>query len=273
MPVIQAYPNGLTMGTGNPAPTGGKRSAVVGWSRSAVRRHTEFLYSVQTDQLHGYGYAVTLTVRDLPESAEEWAKAREAWIQSLRRLPGFIRLHWLTEWQRRGVPHMHCAVYFEEEQEFPLIPVVLWLMNCNRRGWQAKPESQDIKPIDGPVGWLKYLSKHASRGVKHYQRMGKPDSWEKTGRLWGKVGDWPTVEPIRANLTRQEGFRFRRLVRSYLVAQARSAGDFKRVAYLRRILKNPDRVISQVRGVSDWVPESVFYNLVAAIEQVDDREA
>lgn len=262
MPVIQAYPNGLTMGQGNPNPSGGLRTEISGWTSSAVRRHTRFLYSVDTPKLSGHGYAITLTIRDLPPSAEDWKNAREAWLVRLRRLPGFIRLHWVTEWQKRGVPHMHCAVYFEDPLEIKELPTLLWVMVCQKRGWNALPKAQDSKPIDGAAGWLKYLSKHASRGVRHYQRMGKPEGWEKTGRLWGKIGDWPTEEPIRAELTRQEGFRFRRLVKSYLVAEARSAGDFKRVAYLRRLLKNPDRVISQVRGLSDWVPERVFYSLV-----------
>lgn len=270
LPVIQAYPNGLTMGTGNPAPTGGKRATINGWSTSAVRRHTRFLYSVDTSQLSGHGYALTLTVRDLPESAEEWAKARDAWIDRLRRLDGFIRLHWLTEWQKRGVPHMHCAVYFEESLPSKDLPTLLWTMVCENRGWTAAGGSQDSKPIDGVTGWLKYLSKHASRGVKHYQRMGKPESWEKSGRLWGKVGAWPVQEPIRAELTREQGFRFRRLVRSYVIAQARAAGDWKRLAYLRRLLKNNDRVISQVRGVSDWISQPVFLALVDQIEDLPE---
>lgn len=266
MPVVQAYPNGLTMGHGNPTPSGGLRTEINGWTTSAVRRHTRFLYSVDTPKLTGHGYALTLTVKDLPPSAEDWKKAREAWIVRLRRLPGFIRLHWVTEWQRRGVPHMHCAVYFEKPLEIKELPTLLWILVCEKRGWTASMRSQDSKPIDGAAGWLKYLSKHASRGVKHYQRMGKPEGWEKTGRLWGKIGDWPVELPIRAELTSSQGFRFRRLVRSYLISQARTSGDWKRVSYLRRILKNNDRVISQVRGLSDWVPESVFYNLVECLD-------
>lgn len=265
MPVIQSYPNGLTMGTGNPSPTGGPRSVISGWSPSAVRRHTRWLYSVQVPALHGSGYSLTLTVRDLPPSAEDWKKAREAWLAMVRKVPGFIRLHWLTEWQRRGVPHMHCAVYFNEDIPKEVL-TILWVQVCANRGWAVKYDAQDVKEIDGPLGWLQYLSKHASRGVKHYQRMGKPESWEKTGRLWGKIGDWPVQEqPIRAELTKDEGFRFRRLVRSYLIAQARSENDWKRVSYLRRILKNNDRVISQVRGVSQWIPERVFLLLVNSV--------
>ena len=259
------------MGTGNPAPVGGKRAIINGWSVSAVRRHTRFLYSVDTSQLSGQGYALTLTVRDLPESADEWAKAREAWIDRLRRLPGFIRLHWLTEWQKRGVPHMHCAAYFEDPLPSKDLPTLLWTMVCENRGWTAAGASQDSKPIDGATGWLKYLSKHAARGVKHYQRMGKPESWKKSGRLWGKVGDWPVQEPIRAELTRAQGFRFRRLAKAYVVAQAREKKQWESVSYLRRMFKNSDRVISQVRGISEWIPDHVFLALVDLVEDLPEN--
>lgn len=267
MPVIQAYPNGLTMGTGGGNATPPKRGKINGWTPGAVRRHTRFLYSVDTSQLDGFGYSVTLTVGSCPESPEAWESARRSWEKRLQRLPGFKRLHWVVEWQQRGVPHAHCAVYFEEPLTVPVVLTVVWVAICTKKGWKVSHAAQHMNTIDGVTGWLKYLSKHAARGVKHYQRMGKPAGWESTGRLWGKVGSWPTVEPIRAELTRAQGFRFRRLVRSYVIAQARSAQDWKRVAYLRRILKNNDLVISQVRGLSDWIPEPVFLQLIGLIDE------
>lgn len=267
MPVIQAYPNGLTMGTGGGNATPPKRGSIQGWSTGAVRRHTRFLYSVDTSLLDGFGYSVTLTVGTLPNSADDWFAARRSWEMRLTRMPGFKRLHWLTEWQSRGVPHMHCAVYFEEPLKVPFVLGYMWVQIAQKKGWDVSPLAQYISEIDGVTGWLKYLSKHAARGVKHYQRWGKPQSWEKTGRLWGKVGDWPTVEPLRAEVTREQGFRFRRLVRSYVIAQARADQDWKRVSYLRRILKNSDPVISQLRGLSDWIPEPVFFKLIGLVDE------
>lgn len=254
------------MGTGGCNSVPPPRGEITGWTSGAVRRHTRFLYSVDTPKLTGHGYALTLTVKELPPSAEDWKKAREAWLDRVRRLPGFLRLHWVTEWQRRGVPHMHCAVYFETPLTSKDLPTLLWTLVCENRGWTALMGSQDSKSIDGAAGWLKYLSKHAARGVKHYQRMGKPEGWTKSGRLWGKVGEWPVELPIRAELTREQGFRFRRLVKQWAIAQARTSGDWKRVSYLRRLLKNNDRVISQVRGLSDWVPERVFLDLVECLD-------
>ncbi len=41
------------------APTGGKRGAVNGWSRSSVRRHEAWLSGVDVSQLDGSAYGVT----------------------------------------------------------------------------------------------------------------------------------------------------------------------------------------------------------------------
>ncbi len=57
--------------------------------------------------------------------------------------------------------------------------------------YRAGEIGQDHREITGPLGWLEYLSKHASRGVAHYQRQGKPAGWTGTGRLWGKGGTGP----------------------------------------------------------------------------------
>lgn len=268
MPVLKVYPNGLTMGTGNPSPTGGIRSKVSGWSASATRRLVRWLYSVQVPLLTGTGYAVTLTVKDCPPSSAEWASARRDWIKRVQRIQGtFLRLHWLTEWQKRKVPHMHCAVYFEDAITKELL-IFAWLQVCLARGWVASWNSQDVKEMDGALGWLKYQAKHSSRGVRHYQRQGKPPGWETTGRLWGYVGDWPLALPLEANLTRDQQFRLRRLMRSRAIADARASQNWKRLAIMRRSLKCSDRVMSQVRGISHWVDQEQTLRLLDLVEDL-----
>ena len=69
----------------------------------ATRRNTEFLMSVKTDQLTGAGVALTLTVRDCPPTADDWHRLRRAWEKRMVRA-GMLRLHWVTEWQRREFP-------------------------------------------------------------------------------------------------------------------------------------------------------------------------
>ena len=106
--------HGLSMGVPPSSNTHlrGKKKRVQGWSSGSARNNTNFLQSVVESGLTGAGVAFTSTVRDCP-SVEGWKKIRNAFLMRLRR-EGAIRIHWVTEWQRRGVPHLHGVVYFPE---------------------------------------------------------------------------------------------------------------------------------------------------------------
>lgn len=279
MATFKLYPNGMTMGRGNPQPVGGPRGDVVGWSRASVRRHKAWLYSVMKDDLTGVGDAVTLTLKHTPRTDEHWRRALENFFQRLRTMPGFQRAHWVVEWQRRGTPHVHMAVYGDESLGYATVRA--WLAVMEEYG--PLPGGQHITTITGAGGWLQYLSKHASRGVEHYQRQGKPEGWKKTGRLWGKLGQWPTDEPIIGAVSQRDYVRLRRLIRSYAVAEARTRAldlgrDRRRAAALtgmkipmapaeraawrsvrrlRRMFSTSDVGLSASRGVNEWIPQDI----------------
>lgn len=269
-----------------------KRGEVVGWSAGAVRRHTAWLRSVDTTQLDGMGAAVTLTMLDCPPTSDDWARLLKVLKERLRR-SGLIRWHWVVEWQRRGVPHLHLAVYAPQNWSAPgwagspitdtdsgAAAVGWWVVGQWREvasEYTAGLNAQQVTPITGPVGWLKYLSKHAARGVRHYQRVGKPAGWDRTGRLWGRGGEWPSVEPLRVDLTTGQAWRLRRLVKRYAIAQARVAAlGYERsgqagkadkawdsVSYLRGMLKSSDQV-GACRGMSEWASQEVVMRLAVA---------
>lgn len=262
---LKVYPNGLTAGirpTKRVAP--GLRGDVKGWSLNSSRSNTHFLYSVRVPDLTGFGLALTLTVRDCPETHEDWKRAREALLAYMRRL-GAIRVHWLTEWQRRKVPHLHGVAWFPdpgsdlERQRLALLIKAAWLRIS--APYRSAQQSQTVKPLTGELGWLEYLAKHAARGAAHYQRAaeGIPPGWQKTGRMWGYTGDWPIDEPIGVTIEDWPSwFRLRRLVRSYRVAKARSAGRHPReIRAIRRMLRCTDPQVAHYRGVYGWVPQVV----------------
>jgi hypothetical protein len=262
------------MGVGNAAPVGGLRGEVVGWSAASVRRHKRWLYGIEAPRLDGIGEAVTLTMLQTPVSHSDWQNLLSRLFQRLRDA-GFLRWHWVVEWQRRGTPHLHLAVYAPAELGAPGRAVTRMWLDLTAESYGARAAAQYVTPITGAVGWLKYLSKHASRGVAHYQRQGKPAGWDKTGRLWGYGGDWPSAEPVQGVLTQAEYHRVRRMVRGYAIAQARSAalgheaaGDYgkaraawRSVGWLRTMLACNDRGLSSVRGVSEWVPGPVLVDM------------
>ena len=286
MPIVTVSRHGLTAAIPprHMGRIGALRGEIGGWSVAATRRNTGFLRTVNEKRLTGAGVAVTLTLRECPPTSDDWHRIRRAWVKRMERA-GMIRLHWVTEWQRRGVPHLHCAIWFPDRYEMAE-PIRAW---CEVAGaYGAGLRGQHARIIDGPIGWFQYLSKHAARGVKHYQRSaeGIPDSWKKkTGRVWGHVGEWPTQEPVRLVLQDQHGdggyFAFRRMVRSWRIADARAERNAFRIRQARGMLKANTIERARIIPVSEWVNAQgalqFLGNLVERgyeIDQVvrDDRE-
>lgn len=278
MPRVTVFPNGVTAsfprrGKGPEEPV--KRGKVQGWSVQSTRRLRRWFYSIDGDQLTGQGVAVTLTVRDLPPTAADWTRTHRAFLMRLRRA-GLVRGQWLTEWQRRGVPHLHGAFFFPGNCEAPAETVLEhWLAAA--ADWSPAASGQHVTPLWGLPGWLQYQAKHSVRGVKHYQRAKVPAAWrEGTGRLWGVVGEWPTREEV-VEVSSASYHRFRRLMRSWLIAEARrsaaaardpekAAAELRRAAWLRGLLRDPEKARSRVRAVGEFCPEHVARNLLAAAE-------
>ena len=254
MPVLKFYHHGMTAGT-PPARNDhlrAKRDRVEGWSAGSTRRNTRFLYSIREGDLTGYGQALTLTVRDCPQTHDDWHRMRTSFFKRLRRM-GMIRAHWVTEWQRRGVPHLHCAVWFDRPEPQSETIRHWWDISKSLRSGFG---GQHCAPIHDQLGWFQYLSKHASRGLSHYQRSPEnvPQGWKKTGRMWGHIGDWPVDDEIKLEVTFDAFHRFRRTIRNYVIAIARASGNRKRITYTRKMLSCSDPDMSRVKGLSEWIP-------------------
>ena len=287
MRVLKVYHHGITMGT---PPTKNnhqraKRSTVQGWSPSATRNNLKFLRSIHPDNYSNeneIGLTVTLTLRDCPETSKDWHSVRTSFFKRLNRM-GLIRGHWVTEWQRRGVPHLHGVFYFPIGN--PLLVKMIkdhWL-DLTSEKYGSSSRCQYIKPVDNAVGWFQYMAKHAGRGVAHYQRSSSniPEGWQsKTGRMWGHIGDWNITESVSVNVCSDFYFKLRRLIRSWRKADARNERQrlFKefmrgkpvgvqlctaqrRIGSSRRMLKCGDIKKSRVRGISEWMPSDTSLNL------------
>lgn len=293
--MLKIYSNGLTLGVPPSKPNidPAKRGQTTGWSEASTRSNTAFLYSVDSVSLTGYGYAFTFTLRDLPPAPADWYNIRDKFIKRCSRM-GLIRYHWVTEWQRRGVPHLHGCLYFPEALDAKQLKFLkaAWCACVGK--YYALQKGQDIKFIESTVGWLKYLAKHGSRSKHHYQRSSKPAEWDSSGRVWGKGGEWP-VRLTEHDLGRSF-YAFRRLVRRWRIADARkplaisdgfggifaapgdtrymqlfpsgvgAPRDSRRIRQARRCLLSGDRASSSVRGMSEWIPESLAFAMVSFLE-------
>ena len=262
---MKVYPDGVTGGI---PPSNVKRNLPSqnhsnGWSKGASRRNKTFLYSVDTGRLDGIGYAFTLTLKECPPTSKEFHRILKNFTVCLRR-SGFTRMHWVIEWQRRGVPHIHGIAYFKTPPKTCLI--THWLRVSKAYGSQAC--SQCVLVINDPVGWKKYLAKHGARGVDHYQRsnLNKPKPWDKSGRIWGHLGNWPTQE-IELEIDSKSFYTFRRLARSWRKSNARKERNRSRIKSARRMLKCNERSLASVRGISEWIPREITLSMLQHIEK------
>jgi hypothetical protein len=269
--VIRIMPNGLTasMPREGPLEDPVKRGIIGGWSKQTTQRMRRWFYGVDGAALDGFGLALSLTVRILPPTPGDWRDTREAFFDRMRR-DGLIRGQWLTEWQRRCVPHMHGALYLPKGGlEVRQGVLDHWLAVASR--WGAEAQGQTVKRIDGLPGWFRYQAKHSARGVRHYQRANRPEAWQgSTGRMWGVLGEWPSRASV-LEVDNETFWRLRRRMRSWLIADARKAGNVQRAVWLRGLLRDPDRARSYCRGIGEFCPEAVATMLLMdAAEVVDD---
>lgn len=260
MRIFKLYRHGFTLGTNSFAPGSkrprGDRGSVGGWSHGSTSRNIAFLRSIDETALTGAGLALTLTVRDCPATSDDWHGIRKAFERRLKRM-GLIRMHWVIEWQRRGVPHLHCACYFPTDADRLLPAKIVKSWTDLVADYGASPFAQYVLPVTDSIGWFQYVSKHAARGVNHYQRSPEniPPAWQqKTGRMWGKVGDWPTKEFAEVYLADKTFFAFRRIVQRWRFADARASGNKLRIRSAKKYLQKPEN-LGRVLGASEWLPE------------------
>lgn len=275
MAVVKVWPGGSSggfAGPGRKAGDGGAARGIVnGWSLGSSRRLYATLWSIDSTKLGEDGWAITLTVKDTPPNADEWHAARRAFQMRLSRA-GIEQQQWVIEWTRKKTPHLHMAVFGPGNVDE--LAVVAWLQICQARGWSASFKAQHIVRITGANGWLQYVSKHAARGVHHYQREGAPEGWDKTGRLWGITDNWPRELPIEVELERWQFHRYRRLVIAYQRKRMIASG-VKPYRALKLGTRFGDKESGAMMGVSGWIPDSIsteLLNLAAAAEpRIDYR--
>lgn len=286
MPNLTLMPEGINaaFAGGNPSPE--KRGTIRGLSAGAARRHQTLLRSVDVRGLYGAPVNFTLTVRDVPPTSKDWDKAKRALWARFNRY-GVIRVHWCMEWTRRGVPHLHGIAFFPVHNGRPgrlvtgfdgrptwelFTPWMIsewWQQIASKWGVSLKAQHVSIR-ASAEKAWFRYMSKHASRGVGHYQRQAEkiPEGWHTTGRMYGTFGQpWP-VRADKESIKTWEMHRLRRQVRAWARSRALThirkgelTGRSKLVRegkatlrYLRRLSEISDPVRSARFPISEDVP-------------------
>ena len=239
-----------------------KRGKAQGWTRKTTARFRRWLFSVDGAALPQWGFGLTLTVKDRVPTPADWKKCRDRFVDRLE-YNGLELFQWLTEFQKRGVPHLHGMAFFGSSDQMTAEGLKAHWLGAAKE-FRPALRSQDVKAVYDLSGWLQYQSKHAARGIRHVQRVSVPAEWlDGTGRMWGVSGDWPVREQSY-DIDLATFHRARRGFRSWLVADARRNGRLRHAAGLRRLLKDSDRKRSAVRGVGEFIPEHVTEELMLA---------
>jgi hypothetical protein len=273
MPKLTIGPLGSSGGPGGPGGSPGKRGVVQGWSVGSARRNEKFLRSIDVKQLPPAGLAFTLTLALLPTEAE-WRRLLDLLKKHLR-TNGAHCWHIVVEWTARGVPHLHGVAFYQQPKASEGLDILsCWLRWTRHLGTSER--GQNIVEIFSLQGWAEYASKHMARGAHNYQREADavPHSWEKTGRMWFKGGDWPVSE-TSVELSDAQFWWVRRHVDKWLRAsfrtKARTTTGWRHDYWLRcevwqrnRRVRLIEPIQSRSRGISAFIPGELMERLVSA---------
>lgn len=279
MPKVTVTPHGIKAGRSagmNRKPV--KRGKAKGWTASAARRNRDFLKSIDPLHLTGKAVSASLTLgRDTVLTPSDMQRMREAFFDRLRR-EGVVRHHWVMEFQKDGTPHLHMMIYFPADwSKGDPTRAVLWHWTEVADHTGASLRGQHVVPVHALSGWLQYLAKHGARSAEHYQRS-MPSGWENPGRMWGKSGEWPTLEEA-FEIDPASFYALRRWLRNWRLADARSAlrkadawNDpkgraiaLRRISSARSLLNRGDRQKSELMGFDEWAGPSVVLPMMEAL--------
>lgn len=266
-----------------------ERTATRGWTANVARRNEQRLQQVDFDAVDGVPAFVTLTMPS-GQMGEVSAAMFHGWLKSWLRYMkrhGLRHYYWILEFQASGNPHLHVLAWLDHEWE-PLETyraLKSWVGILNKSDVGARIQGQiwenidvggeivvDGEPVPAhPERVLMYLAKHAARGVAHYQRQieNMPEDWQyRSGRVWGHDRGLPLQEQEDVETDYPTFHRFRRLVRRWRLAEARSIKDADRrraaIVQARGSLKCGRPDVSSYRGVSAWIPSDVASQLLDA---------
>lgn len=179
---------------------GGIRGEVNSFSRGSRKRISRLVGCI------GKGASLPLLVTltypaEFSRSPVEWARHLEAWVKRLRREYGDVCVIWRREFQVRGAPHFHLAIWGA-----PWLPAG-WVA----RSWYEVVGSGDERHkeagtrVEYPrtrTRWLLYLVKELGKEVQATARGALAFLGVSMGRSWGVWGRAYYARELRGKVSR-----------------------------------------------------------------------
>lgn len=193
----------------SPGNGGGKRGRVTGFSDASRKRLQRKLASVNEGCVVAHRHFLTLTYPgQYPACGREWKRHLDTFIKRLMREYDVQALVWKLEPQKRLAPHYHLLVFASMPVDRSWVAFAWYDIVGSGRPEHLKAGTQCDR-IKSWRGVLSYASKYLGKVV---QSGDLPNFWCDAGRWWGVRGELP-IEEITTCLTRQEGFKVRRVIR------------------------------------------------------------
>jgi hypothetical protein len=261
---VTIHANGLRVRSLNcdkKMPVGGQRGPITDFTAGARRRLRQETLDYDLDYYtapakgasSGRALFTTLTYPlQYSDDWEGWKADKRAFERRLqRRYPDLHGELWRLELQKRGAPHFHLLVFFENEVK--RASFLRWA----RQAWYEIVGSGDLKHLRHGVdvrvmygrGWrvmrylLKYMTKPLGRGAKQEHEDGTAVS-PAIGRTWGHWGAIRKVPTTRLALTGPAAVEFARRMRRYF----KQSGPGRWAQRMRRTHCNSSYTILGVGG-------------------------
>jgi hypothetical protein len=191
---------------------GGVRSRITGFSRGSRQRLQRKLASINEGEVERQRWFVTLTYPgQYPACGRQWKRDLDTFIKRLQRAFAVQAVVWKLEPQKRGAPHYHLLVFSQDTLEREWVANAWYEVVGSGRSEHLYAGTQ-CDEIRSWRGVLFYASKYLGKVVVG---DGLPAFWETAGRWWGVRGKLP-IQEIVEELSRQEGEKFRRVVRKLI---------------------------------------------------------
>lgn len=248
-----------------PGPGTAPRGKIHGFSRASRRRLIDTLMAVPWSEIatvdkHAtttHGVFLTLTYpAEYPGEWETWKRHLDAFRRALahRKPEGFGAI-WRMEYQRRGAPHFHILLVFNEAIRITALrdwALGTWSRIVDSGDGRHARYGVDVRPVYKKQGQearlLVYLVKY----------LGKPDDGERFGgRIWGGWYEVPCELRVAVTFRSKEGYvEFLRRVRVW----GKGSRYLSKIANVTglRLFGDGGRILAQLcRGLPDTTVHSL----------------
>lgn len=223
--IVKVSPGGMVcrwIGQYQSRAVGGIRGKVKGLSGKSRRTLMERLMGLDWETMIGEGKRRSGKARSVfptltypnayAPDRKVWKRDLQVFIQRLFREYGELLegLIWKFEFQRRGAPHFHMLVGFNEQIDLNAFRVwvsLAWYEVVGSLDEKHLKAGTNVRGVYGPVDRLmRYLAKYMGKREK---------ATEETGRVWGEWGALPRVVLAWCRMNRRDWNILMRRVRTW----------------------------------------------------------